>query len=321
MKVGIIGIAHMHVESYSACFKKLDVEIVGVYDRNEERLFDFCKRNNLKSVTDIDELARADIDTVLICSENALHCEYTILAAQQGKNVIVEKPMALTVEEANKMIIACQEANVKLMIAHPVRFSKTMQTLKRQVLEKKIGTVLGINATNHGKNPGGWFVEQALSGGGAIIDHTIHMADLAYWLFQPEIESVYAMDANWTPNCQVEDNGLLHIRFKNGLFMSLDTSWNRPNNYPAWGDASLTLITDRGYLHTDGFGRKAITYTDDQTVFSYYDEDMDLCMIKAFKEAIDNNLPSPVSGEAGKFTVKLAQLAYESIREQNIINA
>jgi len=319
MKVGIIGIAHMHVVSYIQCFRELGVEFSGVYDEEAGRLKDFCNEYQLQAFTDLDAFLELDFDTVLICSENARHHKQTLAAAKAKKHVIVEKPMALTVEEADEMIQVCKDANVKLMVAHPVRYSKTMQTLKEQVEKGKIGNLLGINTTNHGKNPGGWFIQPELSGGGAIIDHTIHMADLVNWMFQLEIQSVHAIAAHRNPECEVEDNGLLHVRFTNGVFMSLDTSWNRSASYPVWGDASLALLTDKGFIHADGFGRKGTAFVNNTLQFYPYEQSMDMGMVKAFKEAIEQDLPAPVSGEDGRFTVLLAQMAYESVAKNDVV--
>ncbi len=319
MKIGIIGTAHMHVESYTKHLRTLGVEIVGAFDRNNSRLSEFCKRHELKVFKELNRLLESEIDTVLICSENAFHADYTVAAAMHGKHVIVEKPMALSVSEADKMILACENAKVKLMVAHPVRFSKVMQELKASVDAGKIGRIVAIDATNHGKNPGGWFTEPELSGGGAIIDHTIHMADIVYALFHPEIESVFAMSENWSEGV-VEDTGLLHIRFQDGVFMSLDTSWNRPEAYPVWGDASLSLVTEKGYVHVDGFGRKGLRYSEEKPIsFEYFEADMDFLMLEAFKKAIDEDLPSPVPGVAGRFTVLLSKMAYASIEQGKLI--
>lgn len=316
MRIGIIGCAHMHIWSYTDGLKQLGVEIVGAYDRNKEGLAHFCQEKSIQAFEELEVLLNTDIDTVLICSENAFHCQYTLAAAARHKHVIVEKPMAVTVEEADQMISACASASVKLMVTHPVRFSKPMQDLKRHMDNGQGGQLIAINATNHGKVPGGWFMEKALSGGGAIMDHTIHIADLVYWLYAPQIESVFARDGKWNSEGDVEDSGLLHVTFTDGTFMSLDTSWNRPKNYPVWGDASLTLVTDNGWIHADGFGRKAYHYSDGaQPSYIFYEEDMDLSMIKAFKQAIDEDLPSPVTGEDGRFTVLMAEMAYRSIEK------
>lgn len=318
MKVGIIGCAHMHVESYIRCLKKLEIEVTAVYDHHLEVGQSCASRHDLLFTPTLEELFATGCDTVVICSENKFHKEQTIAAANQGCHVIVEKPMALSVAEADEMIAATKANQVKLLICHPVRFAPTMQELKQAVEAGQLGEIYAINASNHGKIPGGWFVEQELSGGGAIVDHTIHIADLVHWLFAWEIESVSANGVTAVSEIEPEDSGLLHVRFKTGEVLSLDTSWNRPENYPVWGDAMLEIISEKGRTVVDGFGRKAELFQSGDQInqWVYYETDMDMAMFKAFKEVIEKDLPSPVDGEAGRFTVELFQLAYASIDQQ-----
>jgi predicted dehydrogenase len=197
-----------------------------------------------------------------------------------------------------------------------------MQELKQAVLAGELGEIYSINASNHGKVPGGWFVEKELSGGGAIVDHTIHIADLIYWLFDLEIESVWADSMTAVSQIETEDSGLIHARFKTGETLSLDTSWNRPANYPVWGDAILEIVSEKGRTVVDGFGRRATLYTSDQTnnEWVFYETDMDMAMVKVFKDVIDTDKESPVDGNAGKFTIELFELAYQSIEQGKRVN-
>lgn len=318
MKVGIIGCAHMHVESYISCLKKLEVEITGVYDHNIEAGQGCAARHKLPFFEEITELFNTDCDTVVICSENKYHKELAVQAAKNKRHIIVEKPMALSLVQADEMIQAAEENDVKLLVCHPVRYAPTMQELKSAVQANQLGDIYAINASNHGKIPGGWFVEKELSGGGAIVDHTIHMADLVHWLFDLEIESVSANGGTAVSEIPTEDTGLLHVRFKTGEIMSLDTSWNRPEHYPVWGDAVLEIISEKGRTLVDGFGRKAELFQsgDAENQWVYYETDMDMAMITAFKEVIEKDLPSPVDGQAGRFTIEMFQLAYESIENK-----
>ncbi|MDR2277433.1 MAG: Gfo/Idh/MocA family oxidoreductase, partial [Vagococcus sp.] len=157
MKVGIIGTAHMHVESYIRCLKDLDVEITGVYDRDTKKSEDVSRRHQLMQLNTVEELLESGCDTVLICSENKYHHDYAVAAANKKCHVIVEKPMALSIEEADSMIKATTDNHVKLLVCHPVRFAPTMQELKQAVLAGELGEIYSINASNHGKVPGGWF--------------------------------------------------------------------------------------------------------------------------------------------------------------------
>lgn len=322
MKVGIIGTAHMHVESYIRCLKDLDVEITGVYDRDTKKSEDVSRRHQLMQLNTVEELLESGCDTVLICSENKYHHDYAVAAANKKCHVIVEKPMALSIEEADSMIKATTDNHVKLLVCHPVRFAPTMQELKQAVLAGELGEIYSINASNHGKVPGGWFVEKEFSGGGAIVDHTIHIADLVYWLFDLEIESVWADSMTAVSQIETEDSGLIHARFKTGETLSLDTSWNRPANYPVWGDAILEIVSEKGRTVVDGFGRRATLYTSNQAnnEWVFYETDMDMAMIKVFKDVIDTDKESPVDGNAGKFTIELFELAYQSIEQGKRVN-
>ncbi|MFY8329177.1 Gfo/Idh/MocA family protein [Vagococcus carniphilus] len=315
MKVGIIGCAHMHVESYIRCMRELDIEITGVYDHNEEGSEGVSNRHGIPKQESLEALFETGCDTVVICSENKYHCEYTVAAAEHKCHVIVEKPMALSVSEADVMIDVTNKNQVKLLVCHPVRFAPTMQELKAAVLSGELGEIYAINASNHGKVPGGWFVKKELSGGGAIVDHTIHIADLVYWLFDVEIDSVWAQGLTAVSDIETEDTGLLHVRFKSGELLSLDTSWNRPGNYPVWGDAMLEIISEKGRTVVDGFGRKAELFLegDKANQWVFYETDMDMAMFENFKEVIELDKPSPVDGNAGKFTIEMFEMAYQSI--------
>lgn len=314
MRAGILGIAHMHVHSYLKELVAAGVPVTGVYDRDEKAAAAFCQANQLEQKSSVAELLATDCDTVVICSENVFHKELAIEAAQAKKHIIVEKPMALSVEDAQAMIDAAAENSVKLMVAHPVRFSKPAQDLKRILTEGDFGEVRAINSSNHGKNPGGWFIDPDLSGGGALIDHTVHISDLVNYLFAIQPAEVSAFISQSDPEMPVEDIGLVHLRFENDVIMSLDTSWNRPSTYPIWGDAILEVIFDSGYLIMDGFGRKMQIYNDvkNETKEIFFEEDMDHLMMTAFIEAIDENKAAPVSGADGLYTVLITEKAFEA---------
>lgn len=321
MKVGILGVAHMHSHSYVAELRHAGVEITGVYDHDLTRGEAFAAKYDLNFFPEVTALLKTACDTALICSENVFHHDLTIQACETNKHVIVEKPMALSSQDADAMIAAAKKAAVKLMIAHPVRFTEPIQQLKALIETNKFGKLLAINASNHGKNPGGWFVEPELSGGGALIDHTVHITDVVNYLFQLTPKELTAFISTSDPNLKVEDTGLVNLRFTDDTIMSLDTSWNRPAGYPIWGDAVLELVFEQGYSVVDGFGRKLRLYgnADGQLEDFYFEEDMDRLMIERFIKAVDENGPSPVSGEEGRFTVAITETAFKAAKTQTTI--
>lgn len=319
MKIAIIGCAHMQAKIYTAAFQKEEVEILGVYDHNTLRGSLFAKEFKLRFYNSLDKILTAPIDAVLICSENSLHYDHILAATFYKKHIIVEKPLALTVREAQQMIIACQKAQVKLLVAHPIRFSKTVLDLKTFYEEGRLGTIQAINGTNRGKNPGGWFLDKELSGGGAILDHMVHLVDLSHWLFQFEVASI-AAHASSKSQSEIEDSGLINITFTNGVIFSLDTSWNRPENYPIWGDVTLEIVSDRGLLFVDAIGRKGNYFPlEDSHQHVTYEDDMDSSMIHSFIQCIENDQAPTVTGEDGLYTVKIASLAYLSLQLGRVI--
>ncbi|MBO1304738.1 Gfo/Idh/MocA family oxidoreductase [Enterococcus sp. 669A] len=321
MRVGILGVAHIHAASYVSELKRAEISITGVYDRNSEKAERFCFEEGLRNLENPKAVFDSGCDTVLICSENVFHKELALQAASAKKHIIVEKPMALSAKDCEEMIAAAKENQVKLMVAHPVRFSQTIQDIKPVIEAKELGELLAINSSNHGKNPGEWFIQPDLSGGGALIDHTVHILDLVNYLFGLEVKEISAFISKTDETLAVEDTGLVLLSFEGEVIMSLDTSWNRPETYPIWGDAILELVFEKGYLVVDGFGRKMNLFDDQRQIVEsfYYEENMDRLMMEAFIDAIDHDLSAPVSGEDGLYTVRITEGAFEAARLEKTI--
>lgn len=314
MKIAVFGVAHMHVHSYLPKFKNLGIDCIGIFDGDRSRLLEFSQQYQLPAFFTIEELLEEAYDLAIICSENIFHKEYALMNLAKHKHVLVEKPMALTSKDAEEMNKMAEKQGVSLMVAHPVRFSTPIQELREYLKSHDLGTLRSINGTNHGKNPGSWFVDPELSGGGALVDHTVHVMDLVNFLFGLQPESVAAYRQKSDPEMAVEDIGLLSMTFKEEVILSLDTSWNRPDIYPVWGDATLELLFDHGYILVDGFGRKLKLFSDKTSLIEdyYYDEDMDQRMIEALVSSLEEGTIPAITGEDGLYTVQITEMAYQS---------
>ena len=149
------------------------------------------------------------------------------------------------------MIEKCRQAGVILMTAFPMRFSAPIQQVKAQLDSGALGPVYCLNTTNQGQMPihhRPWFVDKDLAGGGALMDHIVHLADVMRWQFNSEVSSVYAQ-ANrimYADEVEVETAGLVMLTFENGLFATIDCSWNKPEHYPTWGGLTMELISKQG---------------------------------------------------------------------------
>ena len=177
-----------------------------------------------------DVLARDDVDAVDICAPNALHAELAIAAAEAGKHVLVEKPMATTVADADAMVAAAASAGVVLMAAHNLRFAAPYAAAAKAVADGLVGAVVGVRvAMGHGGPEGwtreaGWFRDPALSGGGALLDLGIHVADLVRAVTGDEVTEVSAFLRRPAPDA-VEESGVVAMALRGGGLGTLSASW------------------------------------------------------------------------------------------------
>ena len=324
MKIGLLGCEHMHVRGYVEGFKKIGgVEIVGISEQNEKIGKEFAAMFDIKYYSNQQELLNTDIDAVVICSANVRHADMAVAAARAKKHILVEKPIATTLEDAQRMIDECYKNNVKLMTAFPVRYSPSVVGAKSVIDSGKIGDVIAIAATNHGQMPGGWFIDKKLSGGGAVMDHTVHVADLMHWFLKSDINDVYCRMGTKIYDIEVEDCGLLSMEFKNGTYATLDVSWNRPESFPTWGDVTMEIIGTKGTINLDAYKQHGNLYSNNKKYSSYvpWGDDSNFLMVRDFVKSIEENLPMPVSGEDGLFALKVVLMAYQSYEKKIVVTA
>jgi predicted dehydrogenase len=319
MKVGIISFAHLHAIGNARCLAQLPgVELAAIADSDETRLRAAVDQFGGDAYADYrDLLARDDIEAVLITSPNADHLDHVSAAAQAKKHILCEKPIATTRADGLAMLAVCRQHGVKFQTAFPVRFSAPAAALRRMVREGAVGTPLAVKATNPGQYPGGWFGDPTLAGGGAVMDHTVHVADLLRWIFEAEITRVYAeIDTRLHPDLPVDDVATLMLSLSNGVFASLDPSWSRPKTWPTWGGLTMDVIGDRGVISMDAFGQNLQLIEDrgPSNVFVPWAEGGDLAMIRSFVDAVRNDTEPLVTGEDGLRAMEVALCAYESAK-------
>jgi predicted dehydrogenase len=196
-----------------------------------------------------------------------------------------------------------------------------MVRLKRAVDQGDIGDVVAIRGTNRGRCPFGWFTEPALSGGGAVIDHTVHVTDLMRWLLGSEVVEVYAETSNRMFGLGFEDTGFLSLQFGNGVFATLDSSWSRPKSFPTWGDVTLSVVGTKGTLTLDMFSQNLVLYSDKTggVSWSNWGSNIDLLMLGAFVDAVASGSTVPISGVDGLRAAQVALAAYRSARDCGVV--
>lgn len=316
VKIGMISFAHMHAMSYAACVQENpDAEFVGISDIDSARGKHVAQQFDTEYFESDEALFDAGIDAVIITTENARHREKTEAAAAAGLDVMCEKPISVSVEDAQAMIDACDEAGVQLMTAFPCRYGPAYIEVQKMVDAGDLGDILAIKGTNRGRNPGGWFVEPELSGGGATMDHTVHVADLMRQITGAEVSEVFCqMDTFFNPELECDDAGLISMEFTSGCVGTLDCSWSRPPHFPIWGDATMCIIGSEGNAWIDLFREHVDVYQNDQQSYTWasYGSNTDYGLVAEFCDCVESGRPVPITGYDGLKAMEVALAAYES---------
>lgn len=319
IRIGMFSFAHMHADSYIHFLSQMEgVAIAGIYDDDYDRGGRFAAQYNVPYFRRVEGLLDQDLDGAIICSENALHAPLVLQSAGRVKGILCEKPIATTLDEGQEMIDRCREAGTKLQIAFPMRYSPPVIELKQRLDEGVLGEIYSVKTTNHGSMPGRWFVDKKLAGGGAVLDHTVHVVDLLRWFWDTEIDEVYAEVGHELlhPGLGIDDVGMLSFRLANGVFGTLDTSWSRPESYPTWGDVKLDVLGENGLISVDAFDQNLQVSSDEagKTSWVNWGTNGDEGLVADFVEMIREDREPSITGEDGQRALEVALAAYESSR-------
>ena len=264
-KIGIIGCGKIaqvrHIPEYMANEK---TEIVAYYDLNYERAKDLASRYGGKAYSSVDELLKSDVDAVSVCTSNATHAQITIKALEEKKDVLCEKPMAITLEECIEMDRVAKKSNKILMIGQNQRLTKAHQWAHKLIENGEIGRVISFKTTFGHKGPetwsvdpgkNTWFFDKTKAGMGAMADLGIHKTDLIDFLLDDAPSKVTARlatldkkDSNGNP-IGVDDNAFCIYEMKNGAVGTMVASWTfygkEDNSTVIYGsDGSMKIYSD-----------------------------------------------------------------------------
>jgi len=331
-KVAILGagfITDIHMESYHRFVP--EAEVVAVYARNAGKAKAFAEKHHIPQwFDDMDAIIQqSGCEVVDICLPNYLHATATLKAAAAGKHIIIEKPLAITIEEADAMIAACKKAGVKLMYAEELCFAPKYERVRQMVKEGAIGDIYMLKQSEKHSGPHtDWFYDINLSGGGVLMDMGCHaMAWFRWMLNNAKVKSVYAsmstvLHGNRTKG---EDNSVVILEFENGVTAVAENSWAK---YGGMDDKSEVHGTG-GVVYADLFmGNAAISYS--KSGYGYAMEKADTTIgwsftvfeevfnqgypheLKHFIECVQQNKEPLVTGEDGRAVLEILYAAYAS---------
>jgi predicted dehydrogenase len=321
VRIGLLSAAHVHADGYLAALASMPgVELVGLWDEEDARGRARAARHEIPFFETEAALLGAGVDGVVIASVNSEHRRLTELATAARVHVLCEKPLATRVDDARAMVAACEAAGVRMMTAFPMRFSPVLGQLANAIRGGALGEVVCLEGVNTGEMPdvhAGWFADPILAGGGAIMDHVVHLADAYRWLLGVEVSEVYAV-ANrilQEHRAGVETGGLLSLRFANGVFATIDCSWSKPRGYPTWGGLSIEAVGSQGVISADAFRQHLVVYGGPEAGESwpFWGSDANVAMLAEFLAAIREEREPAVTGVDGLRALEVVDAAYRSI--------
>ena len=324
VRLALLSTAHMHSAPYLGNIKaRPDTELVGIWDDDAARGRKAAEGSGTRYFADAGALLAEGLDAVVITSENIYHRSLVeqVCGSKSGAKVVMcEKPLATTAVDGQAMIDACRSRRnlPRHRVPMPLRAAAFQRALAVVSKRGRSAKILAIRGTNHGVCPFGWFVESDKSGGGAVIDHTVHVADVNRVLLGAEATEVYCETGNNIYHQTWEDCGFLTITYGDGVFATLDASWSRPQkSFHTWGDVTLEIVAEGGVLSVDMFNQ-GMTYYSEATGTNRsigWGSDIDQGLIADLVRAgRGEETPMLASGEDGLRAAEVAFAAYESAR-------
>jgi UDP-N-acetylglucosamine 3-dehydrogenase len=321
MRIGIMSFAHLHAEGYVQNLRQSPgVELIGFSDADAERGKHFAAQFNIRWFATHEALVAEKPDGVIVCSENANRRELVELAAKAGINILCEKPIEVTLADAEAMRDVCAANHVRFMTAFPIRFASPVLSVKAMLERGDLGRLYAANGINHSEIPRehrAWFAQKALAGGGAVMDHTAHLVDTLRWYLGSEVVEVFAEVDNlfYPGEVDVDTAGIVLLTFANGVFASVDCSWSRPTIYPRWGHFKMDVLGENGFVTLDALAQHLTLYskhTIRRPTWINWGPDSNQGMINEFVASIRERREPSVTWRDGYEALRVALACYQS---------
>jgi UDP-N-acetyl-2-amino-2-deoxyglucuronate dehydrogenase len=255
IRFALVGCGRISANHFDALDRhKERAELVAVCDIDPEALAKAEARTGAPGFRALDALlAGTDPDIVILSTPSGIHADEAIQVAATGRHVMTEKPMATRWRDAKRMVQACDQAGVHLFVVKQNRRNATLQLVKRAMEKKRFGRIYMVNINVFWSRPQAYYDSAAWRGtwefdGGAFMNQASHYVDLLDWLIGP-VESVQAYTATLARNIQVEDTGVVSVRWRTGTLGSMNvTMLTYPRNF----EGSITIIGEKGTVRVGG---------------------------------------------------------------------
>ena len=347
VKTAIIGCGKVSDLHATALKQAPESQFVAVYSRNAEKAKQYGEKYGVRGFSDIREMIASGVQAVTVCTPHPAHRDAAVVAAGAGAHVLVEKPMASTLQDCDAMLAAAKKANVKLGVVCQRRFYEPSQRMWRAIQDGKIGapalgTVLMLGWRDqkyYESDP--WRGQWRAEGGGVLVNQAPHQLDLLQWFMGP-IDELFGVWSNLNhPYIEVEDSAVAVIRFKSGALGNIVVSNSQnPGIYGkvhvhGQNGASVGVQTDGGAMFIAGMSavleppvNDLWTVPGEEAMLDQWKkQDSDLfnsfpdavahyfqLQISDFLQAIQHDREPLITGEGGRRTVEIFTAIYRSQR-------
>jgi UDP-N-acetylglucosamine 3-dehydrogenase len=333
VSLGVVSYAHPHAPRYAAAIAACaHAELLGIaaLGTNASLAVEEAERHGVPYHADYrDLLARDDLTGVYVGTEPARHLEVVREAAARGKHLLCDKPIALTLAEADEIIRLSREAGVKLMVPFNPRFQLPLMKVKAALESGEVGELVSVFALKHGKLPTRipgpadyhWLVDPAQAGAGGFLDIGIHAVDALRWLAGSEVRRVYAhAGAMLDEELAVDDLGTMTVEFENGVVGALSAGWANPDSYPTWLDVRFEILTTECAFLVDSPYHDYWCFGATRAEKLYWwRRDVD-GLVDEFARAILEDREPAISGDDARAALAITLAAYESARTGQVIS-
>lgn len=311
LNIGVIGLGEIGQAHLASLAQIERANIVALADINEATLEQSAAAYNAAAYTDYNEmLAHDGLEAVVVATPDHLHKDPCLAAAAAGKHILVEKPIAMNVEESEAIIAATDAAGVKLMVGFTVRYFTQYMHAKQVVDQGDLGDLVSVFArrTNLITQP-----DRVKGRTGVMFFLGVHDYDAMRWVVGSEPVSVYCESANSIESkYPIENETFSIVRFENGVIGCAHIGWYLPTTHPAGFDFKMDITGSQGILGLDMMRQGVEIHTTNGSSYPFMAAPL-VAEDRAFVDCVLNDTPSPVTGHDGLVAVRMVLAALESI--------
>lgn len=334
MKFAIIGCGFIAKKHAMAINQIPEAKLIAVCDKVDSAMEPYIEEYGVKAFTDMNILLKeCEIDAVCICTPSGFHASIAEQAAAAKKHIVLEKPIAMTIEETDRIIKAAKKNKVKLTVVHPNRFRPAVMELRKIIDSGILGKISHVSAKVNWNRNQEYYDQAPWRGtkqhdGGVLMNQAIHNLDLLLWFMGPPVQ-VFSMEATRFRRIEAEDVSTGLIRFESGALGTVEAA---TTVYPRNFEESITIFGKTGTVKIGGANAisfehldiEGLSETETEAIMEKVKSDPwgipgHQRIISDLIEAVKENREPLVTGEDGKRSLELVLAFYESAKNNTPI--